>query len=202
MIELASNFIENFADDEAGRQENGKFNYNDRASRIAQQANVWARQNGMNRQQALKFSSQVQSVMLGRKGDVYEKWKNKNTSRTEYGIQLGNKYVPQSDQEEEILEVVGELAKNESDIIINSSRSRKEKSKNEYDYEKEFNGTQKATAENEENAMKAGKSKIVQEARNALNIAMEKLDKACKNGNILAIALNSALASLQLKFVE
>lgn len=201
MIDLAKSFIENFSDDEAG-QKDEKFNYYDVAIKVAQQAEVWARQNGMSRQQAKKFSDQVETTMLGSKGDIYEKWKKKNTSRTEYGIQLGNKYIPKSDEEEEILEVVGELAQNESDIIINSSRARKEKSQNEYDYEKEFNGTQKATAENEENAMKAGKSKIVQEARKALNIAMQKLDKACKNGNILAIALNSALASLQLKFVE
>lgn len=204
MMNLAKSFMEagftNDADDDTTR--NGPQEFSEAREWITDEAYNWAIQNGFSKRKARKFQTNVYNVFTSDKENWYNKKTNILKAKKEYGITHESKFTTDSDDPEKIMKIAGDLSNEMDETLENGIKAEKAKSKADREYWENKSGQLQAEGENAENEMKKGKGAILGEARKAMQKAMKKLEKACKEGNVLAIALNSALATIQLKFLE
>lgn len=201
MMELANKFLNDFTFEDH-KFNGGKFDLDQISTTMRDQAENWARMQGFSRKEAASFANSVGGQVKGRKDELYAKFTKAMEARQNYGFKKSQVGMPKDDTEDEILAAVGDLAAQMNKEITARAEANALHEENRRDYETSKDGGLQAEGENAENEAKKGKGQLLESSRKAVEEAHKKLDKYIQKGNILAITLDSALAGMQLNYLE
>lgn len=201
MMELANKFLNDFTF-ENHKFNGGKFDLEQISTTMRDQAENWALMQGFSKKEAASFANSVGGQVKGRKDELYTKFTKAMEARQNYGFKKSQVGMPKDDTEEEIMAAVGDLAAQMNKEITARAEANALHEENRRDYETSKDGGLQAEGENAESSAKKGKGNLLESSRKAVEEAHKKLDKYIQKGNILAITLDSALAGMQLNYLE
>lgn len=200
--DLAHSFITNNWSDEIKDTDPKASEFDDQGEQLLEKAYSWAQGQNWNEQDAAAFANQVRQQWNSRKDEWYN-WKNKSLKeRDDYFLKKGNKYTTEFDNQEHAKQVLGDLISNLEDVLIQSSYRDKYKAENDAEFQGNRSGMLEQAAIKGEAQTKVDKAALISKARDATEKAIKELEQSAEQGDILSIALISALADIQIKVLE
>lgn len=200
---LVQSFVENFTPDTT-RNDEGKaeYDWNSTKSRITQMAEVWAKNNNLNKKQTGQFIASLGGYMESNKGTIFEKWKKNLHGKNEFGKIMTSKYKSTEDSVEEVTRIWAGLEDDLNKTFEYTIKGEGAEKKYKTEYYNNLDGATIAAGENAEGKAKKEKADMQAEVRGAINKASEALEKAANEGNWFALILKSLLPGFYLKYVE
>ena len=202
LIDLANDFITGNWSDEIKSVDPNMSEFDDQKEQLQMKALDWARNHGMNKEDAAEFANNVADLFKGRKKDWYEWKEGMLNARDKYYFKRGNKYTMRGDTEKEATKIMGNLVTNYEEVLTHDSWRNRYKAENDNEKEANRDPILEAEAEKGEHRTKKDKADLVHKARTATETAISKLEQGAEDGDILSIMLVSALADVQLKVLE
>ena len=197
LIDLAEKFVGSFAPNpSAGQSEESLSEY------MYKYAGDWADRNHIRGKHKKAFMDNVSSFYAFHKASIYDRDTKNQEAKKIWGRTTNSKYTTQQEDNEEILRITGEgvnaIDKAEMDNIM----AKAAEAKYNKEYQEGRDGGQAATAENKENEGRIKVAEFSITAKSAVDTMIAKLEPYVKEGNLLALTVQSALPGLYLKYLK
>lgn len=199
--QLVEKFWETGVPDLSGEGSLGKkyseYSNDEFAQEMYNRARVYARQSGYSSEKEIeKFADRMMSRFHNDKEGYYNKWKNNETARRQFGMSLGSRFDTTDKDLKGIVQCMQPLTDLYDDYIALSSNAKALGAGNEALYNRDFNAQDAAAADNAENASRKQREQLDKNMNSAKAEIMKNLSEEAKNGNKWAFFLSLILPVL------